>query len=293
MPVVNVYRSWSSDEVEQSTSGRRFRTQYTVLTDDPVNDTGFVVMAAPGLPQYGDVLVEDISLRARSIYPRRRTLTLWEVDVEFNTASGPSSSNPLDEPPQISWDYNEYQEEVDIDIDGKPMLNSAREPLSAPVDFADPVLTVVRNYASISESTLLAYRNVVNSDFFLVPAGQALMRPIRAVRQVQNGFTFWQLTFNVMLREALPEQPGPFGTVGGSERAWYQRFVNEGRHEYDGDNPNSGVPLWHIITDPHNRPVSSPVLLDFFGQRLPHGQPANFVEYKVRRSLPFQPLGIL
>lgn len=326
MPVVNVHRAWSKDAGSRSTDGTRVVDSYTVLVDDPT-DTQFSVMGAAGLPQYGQAHPDDPYMRVASLNPRRVGPHLWEVLVNYLSLSiDPDDANPLLEVATREWRGAGSVEPVERDADANEVTNSSQEPfdpaLTKEVD--DLVLIIERNQAVFDPRLVINYYNVVNSDYFFVPAGQALIKPITARQvgdpSVENGFLYWRVRFEIHFRRdpdlllaggSTPDQIGPGGgsSRGGASKAWWRRVLDAGtrervgtRDQLDADgqpvlDPDTNqpvqVPDYRPITGGNGEQITTPVLLDGAGRMLADGADPVYLLFRWFPSRAFGPLNLL
>lgn len=312
MAVVNVHLKWSGrDGDQESTSGRRYRETYSVLTDAPTT-TAAEVAAAAGVPPFGAGFTGDgFSLLTRKT-PRCVAPLLWELDAIYEPAGGGGSDpNPLNEPPVIRWTGAKSTEPVDFAYNANnepviPILNSAREPFENPVtrQVDDSLLTVTRNKNFFNPGTARQYRNAINNDTFVIgpsgetcPPGAAMMVQFDAdYITVENPlYNHWRHTYGILIREGVPAtNNGPQGaSVGGTARAWFARRLDEGLREWFETEVSTGLPRYRTIRDVNGDPVTRPSLLDGLGGRLPGADDPVIMEWRTQKLLPFAGLGIL
>lgn len=109
----------------------------------------------------------------------------WEIAVQYGPRQ-PREANPLDEPPEIQWDREKYEEIVDVDIDGDAVQNSAGDEYNPPVtrDQTRPLLVITRNEPwPFPEDLADEYRDTVNdASFYGAPAGRVKCNSIKATR---------------------------------------------------------------------------------------------------------------
>lgn len=54
----------------------------------------------------------------------------------------PITENPPERPAEISWDMETTTEPIEVDIDGKPLVNSVGEPFDPPIRAPFSILTL-------------------------------------------------------------------------------------------------------------------------------------------------------
>lgn len=306
MAVVSVTKKWSGRPVSLSKDQRSYTEGYTVLVDSPEN-APILVVSASGLPPDGAALPGDNWARLRRRTAREIGPLAYEVSCIYETApkSGATpGADPLSEPAKISFTTQRTREQVEVDLDGRVVANTAAILFDPPIeiDVDDPVMIVSKNYPSVDIGVLMAYRNAVNSDeFFGAAPGQAKLDSIEAVRVLETDLLYWTVTFRIVFREGLPAKnqatsggplPGYDATVGGPARAWWVRVANTGYDEYVGQD-SSGRPKYRKIVGQLGEPVNGPSQLDHEGAKLHPISPTRVLEFRFRQSKPFAALNIL
>lgn len=157
--------SWDGGETATSLS---YRVSALVTTDDP-EDGPFTVRQALDIHLYDSYLSgNDNDPRANLKSSKETqvsdgTFTAWFVDIEYGETEYHES--PLDEPVQevVAWDgvprlANKW-------ADGKPILNTARQPFVDKVEWIDntPSPTYSLNLANFNFVLAQAARNAINS----------------------------------------------------------------------------------------------------------------------------------
>ena len=132
---------------------------------------------------------QDNRLYARTPQVERVGLDLYEVTVDYRTlATGtvppPDPDNPLSMLPTFRWSQGNSTEEVAVDANDKPILNSAGYPFEnrSAREFGTLHLTIVRNESNYDGLLALEYQNTVNSDAVIIArAGTFLPLVLRCV----------------------------------------------------------------------------------------------------------------
>jgi hypothetical protein len=209
----------------------------------------------------------------------------WIVTAEYGPysalwAGGGPDQNPLLQPIDVSWSQRTQEVAADVDVYGKPIVNTAGDPYDPPVmkDLIIRVLTVVRNEAAFNLSLVQQYADTqaINSDAF---AGYApLFAKVESIipKSVfhQDVGWYYQMTYTFELISPLSPYAGLYG--------WRKSVINQGIRAI---NTTSGA-LFHVTLK--GIPVTEPVLLDkngFWKQNNPNVPYYNV--YQLRPELPF------
>lgn len=252
---------------------------------------GAVLAQAPLRSEHPEApLARAKSLRGRSESDDDKK---WFVDVEYDTDT-PSQDehdqehpdNPLDEPWEVDFDFEQFGKPLDRDADGNAVTNSADEPFDpAPeVDDGRLVLRITRNEAEYPTATALAYKNKVNSDtFYGAPAGYVKAKPIRGTRQtkrLQDGqlLSYYRVSYEFHFR-------------GSDEEDWDAHLLDQGYRELVDMGGAIGQ-VYLNITDRDDMPLNQPTLLDGAGAKLPHGGTPVFRDFKAYKRLAFSALNV-
>ena len=179
----------------------------------------------------------------------------YRVKCDYSTATNVSvlTTSPLIRP----WEYSTNSEGsvedyfMDRASTPKPVVNSAGETFDTlPQRLKKGIeITITRNQASFSAATLQTYDKTVNSgsvtiDGYSVPAGMLLMTGIDGPKVVENGTTYYRVTYKMAL----------------NADGWHDYPLDVGYTELV-----SGVPK--KIIDAESREVSKPWPLDGAGAK--------------------------
>lgn len=183
-------RSYSLNEKNEHS----YTLTYQVISNDR-HESPYTVAAAIGV-DIGDALGYARCTQISSDCISEDGLQ-WKVTVTYGKMTD-SDPNPLNEPVDIQWSFEQFQKITDRDINGTAILNSAQDPFQEPVEIDDsrPVLTVTRNEASFNSALAYQYRDAVNSTYFYGEAGTVKVSNISSTRQFdqQIGF-YWKTTY--------------------------------------------------------------------------------------------------
>ena len=167
---------------------RTYTVVYYVTTTDK-NDGPAQARNAFGIPAMGSVYVSgnDFDNAAAVVdiqATQRDSPTEWEVEVTYDTQVDEEpkneGTNPLNEPPDITWGAQsrrvivpgKYNDPGVPNADGEFELgimapNGILFEPGPEMDLSDPVLTVTRNIATFDVAEVLSWANTVNQNIFL------------------------------------------------------------------------------------------------------------------------------
>jgi hypothetical protein len=299
--VVSMTRTWSLEQARASRELRDDTEGYDVIVDWPVFARFAVLAAAPSIgsehPDFPALRLREKS--ADPIGPVHYRLTLrWDDALAIDNDE--VSVHPLDRPVEISGGSFKSVEQVENDINGQPILNTADEPPDPPVTdtIHDARIRLVWNSQANAPLLQRTYANRVNSDAWQGAApGQVLIDEfVYSFERERFGeppddiiVEYWRIAIEVIYREGIP--PQSHDGTGGPGRAWWKRFINKGYREKIGTDA-AGKPVYREIVDEDGQPVREPVLLDASGTKLNAGDPAVFIEIARHKPAAFSGLGI-
>ena len=212
------------------------------------------------------------------MYVIKKTATYSTANQQKVTVYYSRLEEPLDKTPKISWSFATSNEPIDTDTYGDPIVNSAGESFDPPItmDVDDLVLRIEKNQSNYDELQAAEYKNAVNSDYFWGYApGTCILKIYDGSQQRIAGLTYWVVNYEIQIRWD----------------GWKRRIVNEGFRYKTGTQTDS-IDDYKIAKDTDNNPLSSPILLNTDGTRLPTGSDPVFLEFELYKSLPFATLGL-
>lgn len=217
----------------------------------------------------------DLTSRVKSITPSVASDDgrHWDVTVQYGIFDTDSTStSPLDEPWQYEWSFSQYEEPVEVSVNGYYVVNSAGDPFSEPItrEAARPILSVSRNEASFNSLLSIYYVGAINLDYFQGGApGTVRCINIGASRQYQEDFGYyWNAKYEFEYRV----------------EGWDKVILDAGyRHFYGGQK----VPITI-----KGRPVNDPALLNGQGTYAGDGANPYYKRFQVYPALPFSAFGI-
>jgi len=206
MSVIEIRSGTATYGLDQITATRVFR----ISTGNRGQiDGARTALAGAGI--YGGVEHNSIS----GCYAKELTITedpnqdgVYEAQVEYSTLSYDS---PLNKPVQISWGAVAEQEELFIDEEDNPVMNSAGEPFESfvvrdKVEVAE--VSIVRNEAAPDPAFAFQYAYTVNTNAFTldgvsVGIGRALCLPIQISEwKEENGIAYREVRYSIRLTSA-------------------------------------------------------------------------------------------
>lgn len=267
-----------------------YQRQWTVVTDDK-NDGPRTVRAAfvatTGIDAgvvYNTGYESDSAAHALGIEATCTAIDGKQWTITVNYGRWPSEShdtNPLMEPYEVSWDFQQFERPTDYDVFNQPVVNSAGFPFEEPVmiDDSRPVLTVTRNELVFNYALANYYKDSVNLDpFFGAPPYCVKCSSISSQRVYDQWMLshlgtpfYWKTTYQFHFRV---DGVG-FKTI----------LLDQGLKEFDtttGKHKNIMI---------NGTPVSAPHPLNGSGVRLPVGAPYQWRTYYLYYPLPFSAFG--
>lgn len=291
-------RNTSTGETDGQTGSRSSSRLFHVLvTSGAITETADTVRAFAPLPNPGDPHPTDLGMFCRRKTVQKVSVLLYEATCDYETPRGGGSGggdNPLSAPAVIRFSHVVTEEQIDQDMDGKPICCLATlEQFDPPItrQFGDLQMTVTKNVATFDPLQAYVYMFAVNSDsFFGADPGVCLLTQFEAENVVEGAFQYWRRTVGIQFRSGQPNTT--------NDKAWYRRIRAEGYYIRIPNREEIGQPVktYHAI-DAEKQPVTKPVL-----HKISNGQAvddqsdptlAEWYEFKIYRSLPFAALNIL
>jgi len=201
------------ERADETAEDFEYSQTWEVFTSDPADDAN-TVLAAPGLPLYGDAFPSDNGSRVSSRQPRRMDdLYHWQIDVQYKRQKqsdeekqNPPTLRPVRRSASTRW----VERALFKDRAGKIIAtDGTNTPFNPPITVAvpHPVVTFTRWESSFSTSIQKAYCGKVNSTAFgAYDTGTVMCTDISASEEwEQNAFgqlqRYWQVTYEF---EAAP-----------------------------------------------------------------------------------------
>lgn len=264
-----------SDTLSGNRGTREVTRKFKVKTDDPYDDAAVVLGYGSfyGLPPFGSLHPRDAGMRCvnRRAVCSSDSQKHWTVDCSYTSAlenedgghdENPDRPDPLQEPPSIDWDVEFYQRPATVDIDGKPVANSAGEPYADPAPEVDDVritLTYSRNERTYSTQRADKFSNATNSAPFLgFLKRQAKCQGIKGSYVHNDGDSYYKVTYIFQFRRD----------------GFLLHLLDAGyREKIDGN--------YETILGADDLPLSQPHPLDGAGRKLAQGADEKYLDHKV------------
>lgn len=208
------------------------------VTTDSKDDGPFSVRTFIGI-KYGDVYQHGTEKDVLAVCTRISEHEMlggdlfdWQVDVHFErppkeeAGEQSASENPIDDPIQIEWGYEERQRSTLVDIHGHPIVNPVGDPydeLIAVDDFRRTLL-IVRNEKTFPKALADSLSNKLNDAPWNGYAPKTIkLKPITAVRQWNTAIgPYWAVRYEFV-----------FAAIG---ETWETELVSKGFHHYSTAN---------------------------------------------------------
>lgn len=273
MSVVSVKELYTRTSEINEKGQRSYTRTFQVITDDQWTGPA-VVREAVGIA-VGDTYLTSTEYDdyayclSKSASCTAEDGKQWTVTVAYGPPPETDSQNPLNDPPEITWSFSQFQRPAEQTRNGEAIVNVCGDPFANEIsrDDSRPILSITRNEAFFSAALAYLYRDCVNSDSFMgASAGQAKVSNISSTRQFNPNFGFyWKTSYEFS-----------FDAAG-----YEKQILNIGLRERD---QNTGQ-IKHILKQ--GVPITEPVLLDQQGRELPSGNPPHFLKFPIYFEVPF------
>ena len=236
-------------------AGRRHARIFRVKTNSNLDSE--VEATESGTPKLGDFHPSDNLAFCQNVRADQEVFSprVWIITCSYSTELE-LTTNPLSDPTVFTWDTEQFQRVVAIDLNGNAVVNSAGYFYDPPIEADDSRLsvTMTRNEANVP-AWFLNIQDVLNSDpvtidGLSVPAERAKIQKVSAGKQQFRNKTGSRVVT---------------ATIHIQRRTWQAELQDVGFMEIKPD-PDS-TERRHIMDDDGN-PVSSPVPLDGSGKKL-------------------------
>lgn len=284
-----------------------------LVQTDSVTDRGPTVISAVGIPARFSPHPDDPASIAIAVDadPYGDGPYAWHVKVKYSTeipsralklmeTAVPSGSqgtltdiaDPLNYPPQISWDSVKYEEPIVFDLTGELIVNTAKlgfVPAPTKVLGAD-ILRVTRNEVWYDPHVASSYRDTINRDtFWGYEPEQCKIENISGRYANEKNKWFAVVTYEIHIRRfvTVTFKNGSIKTF----KPWNLNILNAGLMEMTGTN-SDGSPKYKQITDGAGNPVSEPHPLAEDGTKLLASETPFFREFQIYEKATFSTLGL-
>jgi hypothetical protein len=241
----------------ETADGRQHTLSWHVLLDEAVINgsdiartaqdpsTGMKIPVARPVPDayYGDPFVVCQGISSQPVEGNR---CLFKVTAQYGTIQGPPSDggpsdnpDPLQRAPDISWSFETEPLFRSTDISGNPFVNSANFLFDPPpqIDRQILVLNVLINEATYNATLAYQYIGTINQSGgsilgFSFGEGEALCTAISGQRQYENGYTYWQVSYQFKFKASFTAihklANAPAAASSGIIPAWDHAVLDSG-----------------------------------------------------------------
>lgn len=218
MSVIAIKKRWEREATAESQRngllyeviGRRYQVEWDVYTNNHFDGTNRILID-PATPKIGEVYSfgndNDIVATLVRLQPKATSnKKLWRLVGEFDTDRVISfiTDNPLNQPPEISWDFATYERPLVRDTFGTPIVSSSGTYIDPPIMVEDvrPILRIIRNEPSFHPGNILPYEMMLNQKPFLgAPPLYSRINYIKGDRKFINGIFFHQVMYEIEFRK--------------------------------------------------------------------------------------------
>lgn len=272
MSILWCAEQWRGRTGSRDDRGMREYTRHFQVMTDSIYTAQLVVREAIafGLPAMFDSYTSyggtefDLYALVRRISSRQDEENgfLWHVEVQYSTqtddpdrsvdpATGQPIDNPLLEPQEVEWSFQQFQRPLERDLIGHPLTSTAHGKFDPPIMIDDSrvVLRVTWNQPSFNVALAMAYQDAINSDWFWGAApGTAKVASLRGSKQVKYGLVYWQNTYEIHF----------------AREGWNQPVLDRDFHFLDEASPRKRI----RAADNNGRASGDPILLNGNGMPL-------------------------
>jgi len=221
--------------------------QYNVFVDNPL-DNDATVKSSYAIPKEKMRHPYFLNLFCSGVNVARKTGLHFEVTANYESAPYKDADNPqspLNEPTEVSFFSISTEGEVKNDINGDPIRNTAKTPMSGITrTFSDLGIRLTKNFATFDPASFYLYIDTVNSDTFLgFPPGTLKLMSITADEQYYEENPYYKVSVEIHARKPYGDTP--------NDKAWYARWLNEGLQELDDNGEQRDIaPNGFKVTEP-------------------------------------------
>lgn len=271
--IVSVELKWSGRSADQKSA----QEVYTVITTGTKSDDAAKVRDAVGLPTVRQPFPSDPALLCTTRTAKSVGRTLWEVTVDYakddasttgtttTTTSKDGGSNGW----LISYSSASFNDVIDQDIDGKPLINPVGEPLDPHIsrEFGMTRISCAKDFDPQEWAAYPIWSRDMDDMLYTTNNAVFLSRPPGSVKLVdyamepfigkdEERWTRFRVEF--LVRKWNDKKLGP---VDWKER----RMVQGTRYKTERAASLGGGLIYVTITDDRGMPTAKPVPIDLNG----------------------------
>lgn len=187
---------------------------------------------------------------------------LWNVEVQYSTqandpdrvidpVTGQPIDDPLLEPQEIEWSFQQFQKPLERDLDNIAIASSAGGKFDPAivVDDSRLVVRITKNEPTFIVAVAILYQDAVNDDWFFGSApGTAKIASLRGVKQSKYGRVYYQNTYEIHFRR----------------EGWQLKVLDRDYSHVQ----NQSARNRQRAVDAQGRPSGDPILLNGYGMPL-------------------------
>jgi len=256
MPIVEVReRRLRAGSFSFGDSGVRQYTRVYHVESDDKGESEVKVRQATGLPRKFDSHPDDTAALVREITIEQRDdqPLLWDVEVLYATEEGAVENDPLNDPADLEWSFNNEQlpvskadflnaslglpvSAVDTVQTDVPITTSAGIVINPPhmENVPTPVLRITRNETAFNASFAIAWQNSLNDRAWNNVASRQAKLNIPSAQRLQHpdparGF-YWRITYEIAFRQdewTINQLDAGFYSIGASGPGFYSPIPDD------------------------------------------------------------------
>jgi len=281
--------SWTVQSNRDPKEGKITRSltrQFTLDASD-TNETQFTALQAlrnenvfEGASYPGSIFYFCNSIQITQVSPISYDATANYESPPFKEDENPNA-DPTLEPTKVSYASSTTEIETGYDADGDAIATVTGEMiLGVTRRVSDTVITIKKNYAAFNRSAIDDFMDRVNDSTFLgYAAGRVLVSSITSDEVVQDGYTYWQVTVQLIARKPLAE-----GVT--DEKTWWSRQRHEGVYT-----KKVGGGTTRCV-DANKEPITSPAPLDAAGYQQSEDEDPHFLYFEHYKPVSFSGMNL-
>ncbi len=185
------YRLYSDAMTETATTVRAYVLALVPLFTPFPTDSGSILVGVQADQDEENPFMWIVTLKYSALSLTSRSSNAAKSDPAQR------NENPLARPPRVKLGNERFQIAPFYDINGDPILNSAKDFFSDPVMryVSRPTISISRNKATFDIVTWRTWTNTVNSASFLgFEPGEVMLVDLSADRQFENNIYFYEVS---------------------------------------------------------------------------------------------------
>lgn len=281
--IVSIREQFNRESTQDRSWARTYSRQFVIVTDDPWIGANAIRAALPvGIGQF--YLVRNTSGAVTDFdggsFCTSISLTCdaedgmaWTANAEYGPYDATNYPQDVTQwVPRVAWSFAQFQRDLDQDINGNAIVNSAGVPFNPTIkaDDSRPILQLVRNEPTFDLTLAEDFRDTVNQNVWWGYNPRCVkVSNISSTRQFNQdiGF-FWETTYEFHI----------------NENTWDENVLDAGVMQLNGSGSDI-VPI-----SKNGIPVPDPVPLNGSGAPLSVGGTPNYLTFQVYPTSDFSKL---